>query len=189
MAEQITITVRPTGMRYGTGLGSKCWDGDASTYNADSNGYGSRLRTLALNLSQIPGNSVIKSVTYYITAYRTDNASYCGLAAALGYSTGTAVGAQQRVTPLQSIDLTDYQKKQTRSATQSVTAAQSQQILSANTPILWLEVYGAHRYYEIWADITYEPDESKLYNGSKQASAIYVGTKQGEMYVGTTKVL
>lgn len=190
MAEQVTVTVRPTGKKYGQGLGANCWDGNLETYTTDSQGYGTRLRTLTIDLSEIPVNSVIKSVTYYICAYRNGNASYCGLAAAMGYADGTAETDQHRVTDLLPISLTAYHEKQTTSATQNVSAAESAQILSAQTPILWLEIYGDHRYYEIWTEITYEPDESKLYVGGNKASAVYVGgTKATAVYIGTTKVL
>ena len=190
MAEQGPVTVRPKGKIYGQGLGANCWDGDLETYNSDSIGFGSRLRTLSIDLSQIPANSVIKSVTYYICAYRTGNKDYCGLAAALGYATGTSENEQKRVTPLQAIDLTAHRTKQTTSATQAGLEEYSAQILAAQTPILWLEIYGDHKYYEIWTEITYEPDESKIYSGDAKVSAVYVGdTKASAVYVGTTKVL
>ena len=194
MAEQITIRgIRPRQMVYTSsnayGFTSKSWDNNLNTY--DSNDTGNPA-TLLLDLSAIPKNAVIKSVTYRLYLYRTDNASYCRLQTALGYadSLSKSISAQHSVTDYKDIDLTAWKTKEETTGTQSITSSQSRQLLNAQYPILWMNCYGSMQYYEISLDVTYEIPQVEIYVGEDKATKVYVGTKQASaVYVGDTKVL
>ena len=196
MAEQITIRgIRPRQMVYKNGnynLTSKSWDNDEGTYDNIDNAAGNRPATLLLNLSAVPSNAVIKKVKYRLLLYRTGNASFCELQAALGYadSLTNVISAQHRVTDYKDIGLSAYKVKEETSAEQTLTSAQSAQILKAQYPILWLNGYGTMRYYEISLDVTYEIPQGDIYVGEDKATKVYVGTKEAAaVYVGTKKVL
>ena len=196
MAEQITVSgIRPLQMVYKNStyqFTSKSWDNDLSTYDSNSNGMGYRPSTLLLDLSAIPKNAVIKKVKYRLYLYRTDTAKYCGLQTALGYADSLTndIAVQHRVTDYKDLSLTAYQVKAETTGDQNITSAQSAQLLQAKYPILWMNGYGAMRYYEISLDVTYEIPQGKIYVGPDQATKVYVGTKEASaVYIGTTKVL
>lgn len=193
MAEQITVTCKPTQQIYKPQttytLTAEAWDNDVDTYH-----YVDHLNpvTLLLDLSAIPKNAVIKKVRYRLLLYRTDNASYSKLQSAIGYADSLTndISAQHRVTDYIGLNLTAYKTKEETSAEQTLTSEQSAEVLSAQYPILWFNNYGTTRYYEIYVDVTYEPDESRVYVGDKKATGIYVGDKQATaVYIGTTKVM
>jgi hypothetical protein len=195
MSEQITVTCKPKQLVYRNGnynLTSKSWDNNTDTYDSIDNGAGGRPATLLLNLSAVPGNAVIKKVRYRLLLYRTGNASYCALQAALGYADSLTnnISAQHRVTDYKDIGLSAYKVKEETSAEQSITSAQSAQILNAQYPIVWMNGYGTMRYFEIYVDVTYEIPVGEIYVGDQQATEVYVGTKKASaVYVGTKKVL
>ena len=195
MAEQITVTCKPKQLVYRNGnynLTSKAWDNNTDTYDALDNGAGSRPATLLLNLSAVPGNAVIKKVRYRLLLYRTGNASFCELQAALGYADSLTnnISAQHRVTDYKDIGLSAYKVKEETSAEQTLTSTQSAQILNAQYPILWLNGYGTMRYFEIYVNVTYEIPVGEIYVGDQQATEVYVGTKKASaVYIGDTKVL
>ena len=145
-----------------------------------------------MDLSAVPKNAVIKKVRYRLLLYRTANASYAALQAALGYAASLTnnISAQHRVTDYKDIGLSAYKVKEETSAEQVITSAQSAQILNAPYPILWMNCYGSMRYYEIYVDVTYEIPVGEIYVGDQQATEVYVGTKKASaVYIGDTKVL
>ena len=195
MAEQITVVCKPRQLVYKSGnynLTSKSWDNDEGTYDNIDNSPANRPATLLLNLSAVPSNAVIKKVKYRLLLYRTANASFSELQAALGYADSLTnnISAQHRVTDYKDIGLSAYKVKEETSAEQTLTSAQSAQILQAQYPILWMNGYGSMRYYEISLDVTYEIPVGELYVGDQQATEVYVGTKKASaVYIGDTKVL
>ena len=196
MAEQITVTCKPTQLVYKSTtrqlFTSNSWDNDVNTYDNPGVSSGERPQTLLLNLSAVPKNAVIKKVSYRLLLYRTDNASYCKLEMALGYADSLTnnISVQHRVTDFKTIPLSAYTTKETTYAEQTLTKAQSAQIVNAQYPIVWMNCYGAMRYYEIYVDVTYEIPVGELYVGDQQATEVYVGTKKASaVYIGDTKVL
>lgn len=195
MAEQITVTCKPTQLIYKSTtrqlFTSNSWDNDVNTYDSPGLGGGDGQQTLLLNLSAVPKNAVIKKVKYRLLLYRTGNASFCDLQMALGYadSISNSINAQHRVTDFQSIGLSAYKTKEETYAEQSISSAQSAQLLNAQYPIVWMNCYGSMRFYEIYVDVTYEIPKGEIYVGDKQATEVYVGTKKASaVYIGTTKV-
>lgn len=193
MATPVTVNITPTKLidKHGWNVNAKSFDKDLSTYGGASTGV-DHPAGLLLDLSSIPAGSVIKKVAYHYTLYRTDNANYCKLKGAMGYADGDTTSANAyQVTAWQEIPLTSYQTKETTNTEQTISAAESAQILSTGYPLLYVYIQNAHRVYEINVDITYEPDDgSKLYVGTSKATAVYVGTtKASAVYVGTTKVM
>ena len=195
MAEQITVTCKPKQLVYRNGnynLTSKAWDNNTDTYDSIDNGAGARPATLLLDLSAVPSNAVIKKVRYRLLLYRTANASFAALQAALGYADSLTnnISAQHIVTDYKDIGLSAYKVKEETSAEQTLTSAQSAQILNAQYPILWLNGYGAMRYFEIYVNVTYEIPVGEIYVGDQKATEVYVGTKKASaVYIGDTKVL
>ena len=193
MASAITARFTPTAQRYGDAwnLGNKAYDGNLETYASSSVGA-SHPGAFTLDLSSIPAGSVITKVTYRYTLYRTDNASYCALRGAMGYADAGTSGSSgtHRVTDWQDIPLTGYKSTEQTATEQAISPAQSAQILSGGTPLLYAVIQNNHRVYEIGVDITYEPAASNLYVGDKKASAVYVGDKKATaVYLGTKRIL
>ena len=97
---------------------------------------------------------------------------------------------QHRVTDYKDLSLTGYKTAEETSGTQTLTKAQSAQIMGAKYPILWMNGYGAMRYIEISLDVTYEIPQGKICVGEAQATKAYVGAKEASaVYMGNTKVL
>ena len=193
MTEQITVTCRPRQMVYTSSSAytftSKSWDNNLTTYDLNDTGAPA---TLLLDLSAVPKNALIKKVKYRLYLYRTDNASYCGLQMAMGYADSLTGGinSQHRVTDYKDIGLSAYKKNEETSAEQSITAAQSAQIISAQYPVVWMNTYGSMRYYEISVDVTYEIPQNEMYVGDVKAAEVYVGnTKATAVYAGINKIL
>ena len=193
MANAITASFTPIAQRYGDAwnLGAKAYDGNLETYV--STGVGANHPgAFTLDLSSIPARSVITKVTYKYTLYRTDNASYCALRGAMGYAEAGTSGSSgtHRVTEWKDIPLTGYKATEQTATEQAISPAESQQILSGATPLLYVIIQNSHRVYEISVDITYEPAESKIYVGDKQVNAVYVGDKKATaVYIGTERIL
>ena len=196
MAEQITVTCKPTQLVYKSTtrqlFTSNSWDNDVNTYDNPGVSSGERPQTLLLNLSAVPKNAVIKMVSYRLLLYRSGNAAYCELGMALGYadSISNNINAQHRVTDFKTIPLSAYTTKETTSAEQTLTSAQSAQILNAQYPIAWMNCYGSMRFYEIYVDVTYEIPKGEIYVGTDKVTEVYVGTKKATgVYIGDKKVL
>lgn len=171
---------------------TKCFDNNVETYDRT---LSTDRGTFLLNLAAIPSGYVLKSITSHFKLKRTDNASLCSIQFALGHADSlSGVESEQHiVTSKQDVPLSSHSTISDTSATLSgITKQQSDTILRAQYPILWLEMDGAHYFYEMYFDIEYaeaEP-ESKIYVGSSNATAVYVGsTKASAVYIGTTRVL
>ena len=193
-----TIRITPKANIYGSpsdnqpGYWSSCLDGKSSTSYTPTYTVGTNFRTFTFVLPALPSGAKLKKVTYYVFGHRVDSGG--GIEFAFGtsptteYKTGSSNRVDTEVTPFVTLPTPTYGTDNTKSVSQNI-ESYSDTIMAAAYQTIVMHFKGQIRIYEIYIDLEYEGMGIPLYDGSKQASAIYGGTKQGEMYIGTTKVL
>ena len=184
-----TVTIQPTGVyyKYESGKWSyaqRLWDGNESTAPTNQNGA----ILLKLDFSFLPTGAWITQVTArYVFKRGGSSMNPISLRCTNSDSYSTTGTTTTKEIPLPN---GTYNVAETHAGTVKLTPLESLQFLSKAYQLISIPNMSSGTGYEVYLDVTYEEEESKLCGGNSQAKKVYVGTTQASaVYIGDKKIL
>ena len=187
-----TRTIQPYDKKSSNNMSA--WTDYAKMYDGNTATYGTKINStiwLELDLSSLPTNIVITSITTRVLFYRTGGTTN-KISYTYGYSAGR--GSAKATTDVLNgaFPLTTQQNAiEEQTQTINLTETQSDTILTHDNHYISLQSTDGttSRIYEIYCDIAYRLKGLPVYGGSTSFSSIYTGTTPvNEIYIGNTRV-